>query len=428
MLGMVSPSDMLKGTNGDFVSTIMQDIGDLDFNIFYFYVEWLNEIMPLAMTVAHQIKKINKQVKILMGGAYGERYGKEIIEKFKFIDYIAASQDLLPIFETLLKGPPQSSEIPNIFYFDTAKDQPVETKRQAVIWDELPYPDFDLFYGKKESDSKILPFRLSRGCKYTCFFCILGGKLSYYKNIDGVVSHIEECKKKHHVENFYFEDAALNFNNKYLEEFIDKLIERNLNIRWSSYFIAQNLSLTMIKKIRLSGCTHIRWGIETVEPSFAKKIAKNLKIVEVEEILKRSSEMGIANQVSFIVGFPHETAEAIEKMKRFILKSKKFLGVVNIYIFKPRRGTLTHDSPERYGIRILDNQPLFEKDLVPFDEINGQRWIEKRSMQKIFYKNVSAVIRESDLIDVDPQEFFKSQVLNEYGAFSSKQRRAFACH
>ena len=318
------PTDVFKKKNLGFIRSILKDIGSIEFDIFYFYIDWWNETLPCAVAVAYQIKKLNKNVKILVSGPYLNSYGKEILDKFKFIDYIAVSE-IEPVFQKLLGENSYVSEIPNIVYFDKKKKVSVETEGHIADINKLLFPEFDSFFDNKYPNSRILPFRLSRGCKYRCFFCacLSAEQLRYYLDIDVVISRLKEYKMKHDIKNFYFEDDALNFKNDYLETFLDKLIHAKLNIQWSAYFIIKNLSLAIIKKIRRAGCVHIRWGVESVHPSISRKIAKNICVAEAEKTLNDAANVDISNQISLIVGFPHEKKPSIDRMKNFIINNKK---------------------------------------------------------------------------------------------------------
>ncbi|MCK5081374.1 MAG: hypothetical protein KAR31_00575, partial [Candidatus Omnitrophica bacterium] len=219
-----------------FVRSIIKDIGSIEFDVFHFYIDWWNETLPLAIAVAHQIKKLNKKARILLTGPYLNSYGKEISDKFKFIDYIAVSE-IEPVFKNIFTDGLCASETSNIVYYNEKTRKVHETKRQVTDINDILFPEFDLFFSGTCPCPEVLPFRLSRGCKYRCFFCacLSAKRLRYYKDIDAVVSCLRKYKKIYNVRNFYFEDDALNFSNVYLETFLDKLIKARVNIQWSAY-------------------------------------------------------------------------------------------------------------------------------------------------------------------------------------------------
>ncbi len=401
-------ADVFKKDNCTFIRSIVKDMGSMEFDIFYFYIDWWNETLPLAIAVAHQIKKLNTKARILLSGPYMNSYGEEILDKFTFIDYIAVAE-IEPVFNKILNKGVSTLEIPNIIYFDRKKGKGIRTKTQIADINNLLFPEFDLFFDHQHPGGAILPFRLSRGCKYRCFFCacLSAERLRYYRDIDTVVNCLKEYKEKYNIKNFYFEDDALNFDNDYLQAFLDKLIKAKLHIKWSAYCIAKDLSSAMMSKIREAGCVHIRWGIESAHPLISRRIAKNISMSEAESILNQTAKSGIANQISFMVGFPYEGKDSIELIKRFIVNNKQSLKVVNVYTFKPRARTLAYKFPERYGIKILSDKAVFKKDVVPFDELQGLKWDNKRSAQQLFLRQINTVIQENRLLNIDPREYFK---------------------
>lgn len=402
------PLDIFNKRNFCIIQDLIKDIGNINYDIFHFYIDWWNETLPIAIALGHQIKRLNNKTKILLNGPYLNAYGKKILDKFRFIDYIVVSE-IEPVFKNLLGNFSSSKKVPNIIYFNKERNKIVETKKEVTDLNNLLFPDFDLFFIKGLPRPKILPFRISRGCKYRCFFCacLTAEKLRYYQDINMVVSQLLNYKNRYNVKNFYFDDDALNFNNDYLESFLDKSIKARLNIKWSAYFIPKDLSFALLKKTKKAGCIHIRWGIESVDPYISGRISKNISILEAEKILRESSKLGISNQISFIVGFPHEKKESVDLMKKFILKNRNYLRVVNAYSFKPRVGTLAYKFPNRYGIKILKDETIFKRDEVPFDEVNGLKWKAKRIQQQLFLRHINGFIKGNGLLDIYPQEYFK---------------------
>lgn len=400
--------DVFKSQNFQLIQSVISDIGSLKADVFYFHIDWWNETLPLAVAVLHQIKKINQKARILLSGPYLNSYGIEILEKFKWIDYIAVSE-IEPVFNALLDNDKKNFEIPNIIYFDKETNKIVTTERKAVDINNLKFPKFDCFFNRQYSSPDILPFRLSRGCKYRCFFCacLSSEQLRYYRNIDAVVNQLRHYTHHYNVRSFYFEDDALNFDNDYLESLLDQVIKANLNIQWSAYFIAKDLTAPLIEKIRKAGCVHIRWGIESAQDTVLKSISKNISMPGAERILKQAMRAGIANQISLIVGFPYEEKKSIGLMHNFIRHNKACLKVVNVYTFKPRVGTLAYKFPERYGIEILTDKTIFKKDLVPFDEISGLNWAKKRRVQRAYLKFIEDVVLRNGLLNIDPKDYFK---------------------
>ena len=400
--------DIFKKNNFYFLQTLIKDIGSTNYDIFHFYIDWWNETLPMAIALGQQIKRFNDKTKILLSGAYLNAYGKEILNRFRFIDYIAVSE-IEPVFENLLGSFSSLKKVPNIIYFNKEKNKIVETKKEVTDLDNLLFPDFDLFFLDGLPRPEILPFRISRGCKYRCFFCacLTDEKLRFYRNIDIAVSRLINYKSRYNVKNFYFDDDALNFNNNYLESFLDKLIKARIKIKWSAYFIPKDLSFNLLEKIKKSGCIHIRWGIESVNPYISRIISKNISIPNAEKILRDSSNLGISNQTSFIVGFPYEKEGNVSLIKKFILKNRNYLKVINVYTFKPRVGTLANKFPASFGIKVLKDKTIFKNDEVPFEETNGLKWESKRIKQQLFLREINGFIKRSGLINMDPHEYFK---------------------
>lgn len=409
-----NPDDIFSKNNSGFAGKVAEDIGTGGTDIFFFFIEWWKATLPLAIAASSYLKNLNKKTKVILSGPYLKVYAESVLKEFPFIDAVIDSE-IEPAIDSICKVYPDISVATNTIR--TAKRSCSGSSRTAVSnrrcladLDQLPFPDFDPFFEKPFLSPRILPFKLSRGCRYRCFFCacLTSNKLRYLSDTAAVVKQLKKYGRRHRVRDFYFFDDALNFDNSYLEEFLDRLIESDAKIRWSAYFIPKDLNPRLLSKMRKAGCIHARWGIETADGSIAKKISKKISCSEAEKILQESSRCGIANQTSFITGFPHEPDGHSERIKSFILKNRSFLNVVNVFPFNPRIGSIAYGSPETLGIRIRKRRMKFYDDQVRFDEIGALSWEDKLEQQRLSLHSFRLFLDHIRIPNVDAQDHFRS--------------------
>jgi radical SAM superfamily enzyme YgiQ (UPF0313 family) len=183
-----------------------------------------------------------------------------------------------------------------------------------------------------------------------------------------------------------------------------------LKIRWSAYFIPKRVPLGLLLRLKKAGCIHARWGVETTNRLISDNISKGIGIGEAEKILRQAGRCGIANQISFMVGFPHEKRETTQEIKNFIRKNKQALKVVNIFAFNPRVGSPVYQQPQKYGIKISNNSMGLKEDRVPFDEKDGLSWREKYKQQRLALHALEICLKNLGIPDIDTREYFKSMI------------------
>lgn len=122
------------------------------------------------MEVAESIKKRYTDIFMCLGGYTVSYHGYEIMEKFKFIDFIIKGEGEIA-FEKLTKSIETKGGFENINGLIYRKDNSIiENSRPAVVEDlnVLPFANRDILHN---SDINLVQLSTSRGCTGHCSFC-----------------------------------------------------------------------------------------------------------------------------------------------------------------------------------------------------------------------------------------------------------------
>ena len=78
------------------------------------------------------------------------------------------------------------------------------------------------------------------------------------------------------IQTFHFEDDNLSLHKPRFHEILDSIISSNMNIRWSvpNGLRADTFSYEMLDKMKKSGCTNVRVGIESANQEVLDKVIK----------------------------------------------------------------------------------------------------------------------------------------------------------
>jgi len=233
------------------------------------------------------------------------------------------------------------------------------------------------------SDILVLQYKFIKGCPNRCAFCESSGiGLRAVSKPKEVVDAIELMQELFDPTGYFFLSDTINISKKYVTEICDEICERNLKILWSDCATAKGLDEEVLKKMKKSGCIRLIFGMETASPNMLKRVNKEIKLDELEDVLKIASGCGIWTGVEVICGLPHETDTDIKLTIDFLLKNKDYIDKIYCNMFDLRPNSIMRLYPQDYGIENIQEANLYS-DLAnftafSFDEVNGLKWEDKK--------------------------------------------------
>lgn len=306
-----------------------------------------------SLAISKELKK-RSSVPIVFGGpsCIRENLGFSII-KNPSVNYVVL-QEGEEISRQLFTDIDKSNKqhIKGILYKKNGKVIDTGDYPSAIKMDALPTPDYSDFDLDNYLERRV-PFSFSRGCTKHCSFCCdqTYWKHYRYKNPKKTVDEIEEIMKRYNVHAFFLADSLANGSPKQLESICDKLIERNLSIKWKGMARADpTLTPQLLKKIKKSGCESFSFGIESGSQKVSNHMNKNLTIETTEEVLENVSKAGIRVGVNILVGFPTETLKDYFKSIRYVWRNIKSIDFCLTYALTLSSDSLLNKNLEEYGI------------------------------------------------------------------------------
>ena len=195
----------------------------------------------------------------------------------------------------------------------------------------------------------------SRGCPFTCNFCVLTGKEKYrFRPVKEVVAEIEHQMTWNRNlfgvfdGGFVFLDNNLGGSPKYLRELCESLVP--LKKKWGcalTFNILENEEL--VRLMAKAGCRYIYTGLESLNPDSIQSMNKRQnRLGELRRVLQRTYSSGINLSFGLIVGSDGDTSEYLEKVPDYLAEidcqSITYLGIVC-----PYPGTPFHHQLEKEG-------------------------------------------------------------------------------
>jgi len=255
-----------------------------------------------ALDMARKIKKRSPKIKTVFGGPHASAHPNPI----KGVDHVVVGEGEY-IFLDLIKGKVRGKVI---------KAEPIKNM------DEIPLPARELL-DKRYFDNGTPNFMLSRGCPFRCAFCqttltkIFGltcRRFSIKRSIEEIRNANKLYKKMGaKVTTYVFQDDAVTYNKKWLQDFCETLINKKLVTPWVAGSRADTLpSDDMLQLMKDSGCKKLSIGVESGNDYIRNTILqKNLSKNKIRDAFKRLHKVGIGSHSFLMVGSPGETRATV---------------------------------------------------------------------------------------------------------------------
>lgn len=365
------------------------------------------DITPLLSTllICKSIKKKYPQIPICVGGAAGPQEWLLGL-RLKIIDFIIVGPGEIALEKLIdvLRNNKDLSIVPGLTWLRNGEIASSPSVAPTI----LVNPDFSglllpNYYWEDATFSKIgvklkalppkilvLPFRFIINCPFRCAFCEQSGreKKVLFLQPKKAVDWLETLCDKYGTHYFFFLHSTINLSKKYINEFCDGVVRRNLKIYWSDCANFRNVDRETLFKLREAGAVRLIWGLETGSPGLLRYIDKRVTLDKAAEMLRASHEAGIWNGLELIAGLPHEKDEDIQATIDFVNRCREFIDIIWFNPFFLDGNSLIYKFPEKYGIKNIrqinryashSTDSLIDHYNFPyaFDEINGLKWQDK---------------------------------------------------
>ena len=220
----------------------------------------------------------------------------------------------------------------------------------------MPYPAWDLVpvqqYALPLVDAPYVIVETSRGCPYSCDFCVAPihqGHKFRERSAKTLVDEIERAHRELGVEFFYLWGDTVTLNVKSFTAFCDELIARKLPIQWFGNARADNLTdPAFVHRLKRAGCWMLALGIETESEEVRKDMVKKLERQKIETAFRNMRQAGIKSFAFFIFGYPGETLETMDQTVRYAIELDP--DFANFYPAVPYPGTAMHAKVVKDGL------------------------------------------------------------------------------
>lgn len=321
-----------------------------------------------SIKISNLTKEADPSILTVMGGPHVTLVPKEFLEEAKNVDIAVTSEGEYSMLDVAqaFEGKKQLKEILGIAYRQNGKVMVNPSRPLIENLDELPYPAYDLVdmeqylnpkkIGYRSFRDKAISMITSRGCPFNCCFCAVHlhmGRGFRAHSAEYVLKHIEYVVDRFDVKNIFFEDDNLTLDLARFEAICDGLISNKVKIGWETPngVRADCLNLNLLKKMKKSGCQSVFFGVESGDQQILDNvICKSLDLNRVVEVAKICKDIGLKTGAFYIIGFPGEKKENMQRTVDFALRLKRDFNVgMHLFMATPSYGTRLYEECKAKG-------------------------------------------------------------------------------
>ena len=227
-----------------------------------------------SMKLAEVIKKINKNIKIIIGGPHATIMYKQMLNNFP-IDYVIIGEGEITFLELVdaIYNNKDTENIKGIAY--KKESEVIKTLPRELIsnLDSLPSPLYNL---SKDSNETIW-ISAARGCAFDCGFCEaknVWGVSYRTKSVKRIVDELEYYVNNYNKRYFGFIDDTFTFDKERTKNLCKEILDRGLKIEWSASTRVERIDAETSYWMKKAGCSNSLSPSSCLDPARASRTSR----------------------------------------------------------------------------------------------------------------------------------------------------------
>ncbi len=358
------------------------------------------------LALSSQIKRINRDITIILGGPQVSPLAKPLLKENSQIDVIVRGEGeitFLELIKSLLNSHKDISGTLGITYRDNRKLVDNADRKIISDLDSIPSPHIANLMNLEDREACL---ETQRGCIFRCHFCY------YNKGFDRIrFFSLERVKEdlsfllEQKLRTIYLMDPVFNLDLQRAKEICKFIIQNNKdNISFHTEIKAEFVDAELAELFHKANVRYLEIGLQSSEDKTLRSVNRKLnikKFVNGIELLKKYDHLKA--EVQLILGLPEDTARSFKKSLEFALNLQP--KVLTIFRLQVLPGTRIWHKAKELGIVYEAEPPYYflQSKAIPFKEvINLQKVINSlnlfRTKKTIKYLSKETKIKLLDII------------------------------
>ena len=311
-----------------------------------------------VIELAEAIKRVNSNIKIVVGGIHPTLYPNNLLNASSPIDFIIRGDGEVTFLELIncLKTKIDPYKVESIGFYDLEKNTVIQTNQRETNYtlDDISIPDYsDL---NMEYYTTASPYSIrgvfvrsfyissSRGCPSSCTFCVAKKirlledktKAVRLRTPEKVFEEVQLLNGKFHIDSFYFIDDLFTLKKDNVYRFCDLMIKSKIRLVWGCSSKINTVDYEMLRIMKLAGCIQIDFGVEKGSDEALKSLKKGINIKRIKEVFYHCHKLGIRTFANMLINSPNETEQDLSDSLNLLDEIKP--NIVSFNPFTPYPG------------------------------------------------------------------------------------------
>jgi anaerobic magnesium-protoporphyrin IX monomethyl ester cyclase len=380
-----------------------------------------------------QIKNILPNVLTVIGGPHTTFMPYETLKDSEYLDAVVmceGEETIVELADHKTKNNQNIDDIKGIVYRDSSDGKLKTTEKRPLIkdLDSIPFParhlvPFSDYDATQDQTGGIIT---SRGCVYNCNYCsssLIMGKKFRSRSPNNVVDEIEELIDTYHINDIGFMDDTFMLNKKRANEIADEIKARNLDISFVASSRVDRVDKDLLENLKSSGLSTIYYGVESGSQRILDLMKKGITLKNVEDAVRVAKDVNLNVLTSFILGYPGETEDDMDKTIDFSTKLDS--DYCQYSILTPFPGTPIYDDLIEKNLIDNDewNKYTVLKPILKYSEIGLSKKMVERKLAKAylkFYTRPRYLLKHRYMVKIMLQTVLRSFILPKLTGTNSK--------
>jgi len=292
-----------------------------------------------AVSFIREIKK-HLTVPVIAGGP-GDVHYEELLQAGCEIVCFGEGDETIIDIADYYDGKKKIDGIKGIAYRDKLDGRTVITPARPLVedLDKLPFPHRDAGIVANYYDYLAYPLKKpyisvagSRGCTYSCAYCIshkFWRRQYRQRSVENVIDEIRGAVARFGVRSICFNDDVFGMSLDWTRDFSRAVRREKLNLRWMCNLHPMTFRENKEEAFALmadSGCKLISFGAQSANPDVLRNINRDPGEPEaLRESIRLAKKVNIAPVLSYILGLPGDTRQTLQQDFDFCVETKPYM-------------------------------------------------------------------------------------------------------
>ena len=374
------------------------------------YIWNIHEIL----TIAKELHKVAPVTRIWLGGPEVSFDSDKLMKENPFVEGIIQGEGEITFYEMTRVWAENGdlSDVKGIIYRDREDSLHQNLPRPIMSLNEVPfiYEDLDEF------KNKILYYETSRGCPFSCSYCLSSiDKRVRFRSMELVEPELQFFLD-HKVPQVKFIDRTFNCKREHSLAIWRYITEHDNGVTNFHFEISADLlgeeELEVFRTMR-PGLIQLEIGLQSTHPATVKEIHRTMNIEKVKKNMLAVHAMhNIHQHLDLIAGLPYEDFITFQKSfnEAYAMKPDQ----LQLGFLKVLKGSYMEEQVEAYGLQYQDYQPyeVLCTKWITYDEILALKKVEE--MVEVYYNSDQFAHTLPYLLSFFDSPFTFYQILGNY--------------